>query len=75
MVQKRKHDVPDDVARRTRRYRSEGYVVRLLYPPNTVREFDASLPISELLPQIIKWLDASYHLPPVTDRNTATNAE
>jgi hypothetical protein len=49
--------------------------VRLLYPPNTVREFDASLPISELLPQIIKWLDASYHLQPATDRNTATNPE
>jgi hypothetical protein len=63
-VQKRKHDDPVNAARRTLRYRNEGYAVRLLYPPNTVREFDASKPIDRLLPEIVDWLDAEYHLRP-----------
>jgi adenylate kinase family enzyme len=56
--QKRKHDDPADVARRTRRYEAEALLVCALYPEGTVRKFDASRSPRELLLEITQWLDS-----------------
>lgn len=66
-LEKRRHDTPQNLARRTQRYQDEACAVCPLYPEGTVGEFDASQPIHELFSKITEWLDTCYHKSPSPD--------